>query len=125
MGQGLYDLLGYGTFEEPQLDHDGEYVPDYDILTALGLHMGYETEPRYLVYPLGIDEPFLQDYWHVPPLPEWAPRIAPRRARVIQPPPGYIVPSAAVQVWQQAQELYHAHGLTLANAQLIILSDWH
>ena len=116
--------LAMAPLKNPSSIMTGSVSLTDDTLTALGLHISYETEPRYLVYALGIDEPFLQDYWHIPPLPEWAPRIAHRKARIIQPPPGFTVPPVAVQAWQQAQELYYAHGLTLADAQLIILSDW-
>jgi hypothetical protein len=137
MGQGLYDLLGWGVLNPPLLLHppepDGTQWIDDDLGDALEhLHLKHtdEAEPEYLVIPLAVSDSLLQDWWKLPPLPDWCPRVKPRTARRIQMPrKGYLDtalmrPHDLTQTWQEAQRIYAKFGLQLPDASLILLNDW-
>ena len=135
MGQGLYDLLGWGVLTPPHVPNDDTQDALCDAVTTLGLRTAYETTPDYLVIPLAVDEGFLQEHWHLPALPLWVPRVEARTARVIDmpwlrgAPPGieHLGSQGRAEVaatWIAAQRLYAQAGLVLGAAQLILLSDW-
>jgi hypothetical protein len=139
MGSGLYDLLGWGVLDPPLLLHPPEpdgtvWINDalYDAVAHLHLEQSCETEPDYLVIPLAVSQPFLQEYWKLPPLPNWCPRVGPRRARRVR---SRLAAQDAhalatqrgidlTQVWGEAQRIYTDFGLTLPAATLLVLNDW-
>lgn len=138
MGQGLYDMLGWGVLNPPVLtstDQDGTIWLDdalFQAVAHVGLRVAYETAPPYLVIPLAVSTAWLQERWALPDVPRWCPRIAPRRARVLLRGHAKEVMALAraqgmhvEEVWQAAQRIYAERGLTLPEARLILLSDWH
>jgi hypothetical protein len=136
MGQGLYDLLGWGVLEPPSLltrDEKGElWIDDslWDAVEHLPLQHTSETEPDYLVIPLAVSDEVLQDWWKLPPLPDWCPRVAPRTARHIHVPrkgdldTALMRPHDLAHIWQEAQRIYAKAGLLLPAASTILLNDW-
>lgn len=125
MGQGLYNLLGYGVLNAQQLDEDDDaQMSAVFKLQDLHVHFAYETDPNYAVIGLAVDDEVLQDWWKLPALPETIYRCAPRRAREIE-ETAYPVPEDVKARWNQAQTIYAAHGLTLGEGRLIVLNDWH
>lgn len=136
MGMGLYDLLGWGVLHPPRLEADpGEAgwalaCVLSDSLGELGLRSSYETEPDYLVVPLAVSDPFLQDYWKLDPLPRSTPRVDARTALHIALPPDILLGLARArgidlaEVWRAAQQLCRQAGLRLPAAGAIVLSDW-
>ena len=123
MGQGLYNLLGYGVLE-PMWPKSWKKVADLEEdLGDLDLQISSETEPFYLVVPLAVDDTLLQRWWKLSTLPEDVLRCAPRRARYAD-EVTYPISEAAKTCWQHAQAVYAAAGLALGDAQLIVLNDW-
>ncbi len=128
VGQGLYDMLGYGVLDPPvQVDGDN-YVIELDEMFPLlcqgQVDATYETEPPCLTIPLAISDPWLQEYYHLPPLPNWVPRVAPRRARPIEAPPDFEVPRDVQERWRAVHAIYARAGMVLPDAQLILINDW-
>lgn len=130
MGVGLYDLLGWGVLFPPfRVDADG-YEIEVEGLHDLTLQSANECEPDYLVIPLAVSHPVLQDWWTLPPMPLSTPRMAARTARSIVLSPDIIAGLARARgvdladVWRQAQQLCRQAGLWLPEAGAIVLSDW-
>lgn len=130
MGQGLYDAVGWGILTPP-CPLEEEAAQRYeDLAEAFGLHEAYETTPEYLVLPLAVSDPVLQEWWDLPPLPLWVPRVAPRTARYIFRVSVQDVEALAGQShrdlshWGVAQAHFLAQGFTLPPAHLIVLNDW-
>lgn len=124
MGQGLYNLIGYGVLNPDRLDEeDDAQERAYGELDDLGLDYGYETDPDYAVIPLAVEDEVLQEWWKLPALPDTIYRCAPRRAREIE-ETAYAVPDAVKARWREAQAIYKSCGLTLGEAKLIVLNDW-
>jgi hypothetical protein len=130
MGQGLYTLVGYGILNPPWTGDDDINDDLTAALMDLGLQTSHETEPRYLVIPLAVDDEVLQSR-KLPALPEMLAHPRARTARV--PPMNPVIVDTWVQgrrpafdaMWQAAQQLYTEAGLTLGEPGLIILNDWH
>lgn len=123
LGQGLYNLLGYGLLEPMWPKKWDEISQLEDDLADLHLQIGSETEPFYLVVPLAVDDEGLQRWWKLPALPDEVLLCAPRRARYAD-EVTYPVPHEAKARWREAQALYAAQGLTLGEGKLIVLNDW-
>lgn len=123
MGQGLYNLLGFGVLEPPMPEDDDERDDMYTRLDDLGLKTTYECEPEFLVVPLAVDDGFLQDWWKIPALSDDVLRCAPRKARYAN-DDSISVPDKARETWKVAQTRYRAVGLTLPDAQLVVINDW-
>src|SRR5262245_7468941 len=139
MGMGLYDLLGWGVLNPTHLllppEPDGTvWIDDRlgEAIEHLGLESNSETAPAYLVIPLAVSDEVLQDYWTLPALPDWCPRVAPRRARRITSRLAARDAQALaaqrgvdlLHVWQETQRIYREHGLVLPAAGLILVNDW-
>jgi hypothetical protein len=128
MGQGLYDLLGWGRIAPPvQVDAD-HYVIDLDemdfLLSTGRVEASSETAHPCLVIPLAVSDLWLQDHMLLPPLPAWVPRVAPRRARYVRAPADFVVPETVHTRWREVQGIYQRAGMRLAPARLVLLSDW-
>jgi hypothetical protein len=128
MGQGLFDVLGWGRIDPPvQVDADN-YVLEIAAMDTLIwerlVEASSETEPPCLVIPLAVSEPWLQDDMQLPPLPAWVPRIEPRRARYVSAPASFVVPEAAQTRWREVQGIYQRAGMRLPRARLVLLNDW-
>lgn len=124
MGQGLYNMLGWGVLNPPYLKDDEASDALFDEAYDLNLHTAYECEPDFLVVRLAVDDGFLQEWWQLPELPESVLRCAPRRARYAEAPDCFAPPDDARETWQSAKVLFEKAGLTLPDARLVVINDW-
>jgi hypothetical protein len=132
MGQGLFDLLGWGVLEAPERllpQPDGIPLVDDAVFAAvehLGLQHASETEPNYIVVPLAVSSTVLQDWWKLPPLPDWTPRVGPRRARRVTSRLAARDAQALARqrgldltaIWAEAQAIYTTKPFPLARADM-------
>ena len=132
MGCGLYDLLGWGVLDPPWPVDADNYIDDnvYDALEDLGLRREYETHPAYLVVPLAISDALLQEWWHLPALPAWVPRVEPYGARRLRGHQREVTRLAVArgvdlaEIWQGAQARAQALGMILGAPALLLISDY-
>lgn len=124
MGQGLYNLLGFGVLNPPYLKDDDANETLFEEAFDLGVRRSYEAEPDFLVVKLAVDDGFLQDWWKLPELPDSVLRCAARKARYAEDSIAFPVPDAARDLWQSAKLLFGRHGLTLPDARLVVINDW-
>ncbi len=124
MGQGLYNMLGYGCLNPPAIEDEDGYVDLPDEIRDLGLRDQYETKDEYLVIPLAVDDGFLQDEMSVPALPDRILRCPPRRARYFDSAVVFSVPQIVKENWAKAQAEYKARGLSLPDGRLVVINDW-
>lgn len=128
MGQGLYTMLGYGVLNPPWLDEESHGEALWHLKEHLRLEQSYECEREYLLSPVAIDEPWLQEQWHLQPMPDWVPRVQPydaRRLRVsatrARP---FLEDGTLAQRWAEAQVTYAQEGLMLPAAYWVLVSEW-
>lgn len=124
MGQGLYNLLGWGVLEPPYPKDDDASEALFEEAYDLGLRRSYEAEPDFLIVKLAVDDGFLQDWWKLPELSDDVLRCAPRRARYAEDSIAFSVPDSAREKWQAGKLLFEKAGLTLPDARLVVINDW-
>ena len=132
MGCGHYDLLGWGVLNPPWPVDADQYIDDdtIDAMQALGLRTSYETEPDYLVIPLAISDSLLQDWWQLPALPSWVPRVEAYSARPLRGHQREVARLATLRgldlhgLWQVAQARAQDLGMPLGAARLLLVSDY-
>lgn len=131
MGQ-LFTLLGYGVLNPPFLDEETHWDAVWYLQETLKLMTSYEAKPDYLVIPVAVSDPVLQDSWHLQPLPlgMFLPVIANRTAHVLQSLADETNALAHKNwtdlraTWQETQRVYAKAGLTLGEPSVILLNDW-
>jgi hypothetical protein len=124
MGQGLYNMLGYGCLNPTFILGEDDCIDLPDALRDLGLQSMNETEDEYLVIPLAVDDRLRQQEDKVPPLPDHVLRCAPRRAQYADPSLKFDVPAKIKKNWKKAQAFYRKNKLVLPDARLVIINDW-
>lgn len=127
MGQGLYRCLGWGCLNPPAIDFDELPTDFVDVLRSAN-----ETEQDYVMIPMAVDDPFLQESWGLPDLPkglpyvqsnevvrveccEWWPDVGKR---------GVWVPGRIVSCWELLRRLAKIEGFELPEGHPIFVCDW-
>jgi hypothetical protein len=123
MGQGLYNLLGWGVLDLQWPDNEND-IDAFELALPPAVRTSYETQPSYLVLALAVDNPWLQEYWHLPALPPEILRGAPRTARYA---PEVLVPitPAMQQTWRLVETLAQGYGMWLPGPAVVVVNDWH
>ena len=130
MGQGLYNLLGFGILADDALMVciDADFESFDRVAMDLSLAYAYECTPWYLCIRLAVDDPVLQERLGLPALPDEVYRCAPRRARILS---GADVPRVFQArrphlrtVWREVQKQLLPLGIRLPAAAYLVINDW-
>lgn len=128
MGQGIYRSVGWGCLDPPCFDWDADSKPPlFDVLAT-----EYETEPRYIMIPLAVDNEFRQKEGHLPPLPAGLPHVHDRTAVIVPRctywpgvgKRGIWVSERIVATWELIRIVARERGMELPKGQPIFVSDW-
>lgn len=137
MGQGLYTALVYGTMEIPQPEPDGWWEAIEMVCPKRSnrwptIKASSEAKPRYIGFPLAVDDGCLQEWWEVGNLPYEAIHgtVAPRRVirvtvsmRLLDDDFLAWIDQAKID-WNRVRKASKTAGYPLPPGQLLLVSDW-
>lgn len=125
MGQGLFNMLGYGVLEAPTIPDDphGEKWDSLDAGWTNGVRSRYECRQDFIVVPLAVDDEWMRDYYELLPLPDSILRCTPRTARYAD-DVEWDVPASVRSTWVDLQKRFAGIGVQLPEPRFVVLNDW-